>query len=186
VEIRAFSHATADLTTPGVRLKENCRINSTFTRSVSVPSLTSSRRRFFAVAGVPLLGTLAGCSSILRNAPPKKGTLRIRARNISESSHEVTIRVYLNAEENATFSATVTLEAPGGAPHTEEFWPNAIEEVKDETPYRVVAIVDGTRYEQRDTTNCVADDGKHGAETIWMSIREDGTKILTDDCPADT
>jgi len=163
--------------------------NRTMTKNTLSPLVHSRdfpRRHFFGMVGTMSLGTLAGCSSILETTQTKTGALRIRVRNISDTSHRITVRVYVNNEESVSFSNTITLEAPGEAPHTERFWPNAIESVSDEAPYRVVAVVDDTQHEKSDIANCIYHDGDRGTETINISIRENKTKILTEDCPADS
>lgn len=143
-----------------------------------------SRRHVLTTGSTAFLSLLAGCSSVLRRDKPRTGVLRIRVRNISNTSHEVTIRVFLDNRETSAFEQSVTLAAPGKAPHTERFWPSAVENVTDEVPYRVIIFVDGTRHKIEDRADCIYHNDQEGDETVWISIQDDQTKILTDDCPA--
>ena len=149
-----------------------------------VRSGATTRRRLLAAAGLPAFASLAGCAvGPLADRPT--GTLRVRVRNHSDAAHRVVVRIFLDDERAAAFEGSVRLDPAEEVPYTEQRWDDAVEDVADETPYRVVVLVDGERFRKEDVANCIADEGTvRGYEQIHVSIQDDGTTILTDDCPA--
>jgi hypothetical protein len=141
----------------------------------------ATRRRLLGLAGGTLFAT-AGCLGNVVPGDRPTGTLRVRVRNTSSSDRRVTVRIVV--DDSTAFEGSVRLDAPGEAPYTEQVW-DAVEDLPDETPYRVVVEVDGERYAAEDVANCIADEGTvRGFEWVHVSVRDDETKILTDDCPA--
>jgi hypothetical protein len=141
----------------------------------------ATRRRLLAAAVTPAVASLAGCATV---TTPPTGSLHVRVRNYSSAPHRVVVRLFIGDEQAAAFEGSVRLDPPGEAPYTEQRWPDAAEDVPDETPYRVVALVDGETFRKVVLANCIADEGSvRGYERIDVSIQDDGTEILADDCP---
>ncbi|MFB6155820.1 MAG: hypothetical protein ABEJ22_07985 [Haloferacaceae archaeon] len=140
----------------------------------------TSRRRLLALAAGGLLGASAGCLGGVGLGNSPTGTIRVRVRNTTNAAHDVEVRVFL--DDARVFDGSVRLEASGSDPYTEQVW-DAVREVPDGKSYRVVVVVDGERSEKEDAADCIANGGDtRGYELVQVSIQDDGTKILTDDC----
>jgi hypothetical protein len=149
------------------------------------PAFAPSRRTVLS-AGAAVLCGLAGCTD--RSRPT--GTLAVRARNFGERPREVAAAVFLDGADDAAGRWTASL--PGddeGTGVPEEVW--RVEEVPDETPYRLVVTVDGQRYEREDLANCIAEEGGVRAVEYADITIQDGESggqdvtLLSDDCPAE-
>lgn len=149
------------------------------------PAFTPSRRAVLSAGAAALCG-LAGCTDRARPT----GTLAVRARNFGEQPREVTAAVFLDGADDPVDRWTAELTGHEEGPLVpEQVW--RVEDVRDQTPYRLVATVDGQRHEREDLANCIADEGStRGIEYADITI-QDGESggpevtLLSDDCPAE-
>jgi hypothetical protein len=150
------------------------------------PAFALSRRAVLSAGAVALCG-VAGCAD--RSRPT--GTLAVRARNFGEQPRELEVAVFVDGAEEPTGRWTTSLSGKedGSVQPPERIW--RIEDVRDQAPYRLVATVDGQRYEREDLANCIADRGDvRGIEYADITIQDDGpdgqdVTLLSDDCPAE-
>jgi hypothetical protein len=74
--------------------------------------------------------------------------------------------------------------------YTQKEWRGAVQDVPDQTPYRVVLLVEGEQYEKEDVANCISSEGiegggdqRQGVEWVTITVASP-PKIATEDCPA--